>query len=84
MNNFEYAIPESLDKALEYLEVKQSRVKAGGIDLLDQMKEGLVTPVRLVNIRDLADLKFIKRESGSIDAFWADPTIHTYVWIHQA
>ena len=37
MNNFEYAIPESLDKALEYLEVEQSRVKAGGIDLLDQM-----------------------------------------------
>jgi len=44
MNNFEYAIPESVDKALEYLEMKQSQLKAGGIDLLDQMKEGLVSP----------------------------------------
>ena len=64
MNNFEYAIPESLDKALEYLEVKQSRLKAGGIDLLDQMKEDLIAPERLVNIRDLADLKFVNKEKS--------------------
>jgi xanthine dehydrogenase YagS FAD-binding subunit len=67
MNNFEYAIPESVDKALEYLEAKNARLKAGGIDLLDQMKEGLISPKRLVNIREMVDLKFIKKaENGDI------------------
>ncbi len=64
MNNFEYALPESIDKALEYLDVKESKLKAGGIDLLDQMKEGLINPQRLVNIRDMADLKFIRKEKN--------------------
>jgi xanthine dehydrogenase YagS FAD-binding subunit len=35
-------------------------VKAGGIDLLDRMKEGLETPNKLVNIRNISSLRGIK------------------------
>jgi xanthine dehydrogenase YagS FAD-binding subunit len=34
-------------------------VKAGGIDLIDLMKEGLLTPRRLVNLRGVAELSVI-------------------------
>ncbi|WP_414041931.1 FAD binding domain-containing protein [Acidithiobacillus sp. M4-SHS-6] len=42
-------------------------VKAGGVDLLDLMKEGLVNPRRLVDISRLAELQGIAREGdGSL------------------
>jgi len=59
MNNFEYAMPDSLEKTLEYLRSPHTQVKAGGIDLLDLMKENLIAPRRLVNIRDLAELRIL-------------------------
>ena len=37
---------------------------AGGIDLLDLMKEGLVAPARLVGLRDLAELTTIDEVNG--------------------
>jgi xanthine dehydrogenase YagS FAD-binding subunit len=39
-------------------------VKAGGIDLLDLMKEGLLSPRRVVNLRDIPELGRIAEESG--------------------
>jgi xanthine dehydrogenase YagS FAD-binding subunit len=39
-------------------------VKAGGIDLIDLMKEGLLTPRRLVNLRNVADLGVITEGQG--------------------
>ncbi len=39
-------------------------VKAGGIDLLDLMKEGLLTPRRVVNLRDIPELGRIAEEPG--------------------
>ncbi|HVB47586.1 MAG TPA: FAD binding domain-containing protein, partial [Burkholderiales bacterium] len=42
-------------------------LKAGGIDLLDLMKEGLLTPKRIVNLRAIADLGRIAEEpDGSV------------------
>jgi xanthine dehydrogenase YagS FAD-binding subunit len=38
-------------------------LKAGGIDLLDLMKEGLLTPRRLVNLRDMPELAGIMEQS---------------------
>ena len=35
-------------------------VKAGGVDLLDRMKEGLETPNKLVNIRNISSLRGIR------------------------
>jgi len=39
-------------------------VKAGGVDLLDLMKEGLLAPARLVNLRSLPDLDGIAEEGA--------------------
>ena len=32
---------------------------------------------------DNSEIKFALRVSGTIDAFWATPAIHDYVWIHK-
>jgi xanthine dehydrogenase YagS FAD-binding subunit len=39
-------------------------LKAGGIDVLDLMKEGLLTPRRVVNLRDIPELGRIVEEPG--------------------
>ncbi len=32
---------------------------------------------------DNSEIKFVLRDAQSIEDFWLDPTVHTYVWIHQ-
>ncbi len=39
-------------------------LKAGGVDLLDLMKEGLLTPRRLINLRGVAGLDVISDNGG--------------------
>jgi len=41
-------------------------LKAGGIDLLDLMKEGLLCPSRIVNLRDVPDLDAIAEDGGGV------------------
>jgi xanthine dehydrogenase YagS FAD-binding subunit len=41
-------------------------IKAGGIDLLDLMKEGLLNPRRLINIRALPGLDRIEPDGGGV------------------
>ncbi len=66
MNKFEYAQPKSIAEVFQYLK-DDSKIKAGGVDLLDLMKEGLSEPRRLVNIRNIDELKFINEKSdGSL------------------
>ena len=44
-----------------------SIVKAGGIDLLDLLKEGLLTPARVVNLRGIAGLDaIVEDEDGGL------------------
>jgi len=59
MKAFEYVTAQSIDGALAALAEKpdQSRVKAGGIDLLDEMKERLIAPERVVHIRGVSELQ---------------------------
>jgi xanthine dehydrogenase YagS FAD-binding subunit len=52
---FEWSDAASVPDALELLDGK-SMIKAGGIDLMDRLKEGLDAPSRLVNIRTIAGL----------------------------
>jgi xanthine dehydrogenase YagS FAD-binding subunit len=60
MKNFEYVLPASVSEALAFLSEKGAVAKAGGIDLLDIVKEGLAAPSRLVNIGSLKELAFIR------------------------
>jgi len=41
-------------------------VKAGGIDVLDLMKEGLLAPAKLVNLREVPGLDEILEEDGGV------------------
>lgn len=52
MKSFSYATARSVDSALELVR-DQGRFLAGGMDLLGEMKEGLVEPDLLVNIKQL-------------------------------
>ena len=58
MNKFTFVDCTTVGQALDQL-TPDSTVKAGGIDLLDLMKDGIVTPARLVNIRNVASLRGI-------------------------
>jgi xanthine dehydrogenase YagS FAD-binding subunit len=49
--------------------------KAGGIDLLDLMKEGLLTPRRIVNLRAVAGLDRIDEENGGALRIGANATL---------
>jgi xanthine dehydrogenase YagS FAD-binding subunit len=59
MNRFAFVDCTTVDQALTELN-NGALLKAGGIDLLDLMKEGIVTPPRLVNIRNVSSLRGIR------------------------
>ena len=58
MNRFAFIDCTTVDHALAELS-NGAVLKAGGIDLLDLMKEGIVNPPRLVNIRNVGSLRGI-------------------------
>ncbi|HEY1984759.1 MAG TPA: xanthine dehydrogenase family protein subunit M [Terracidiphilus sp.] len=65
MNKFAFVDCTTVDQALA--ELKEGAViKAGGIDLLDLMKEGIVTPPKLVNIRKVGSLRGITASSDGL------------------
>jgi xanthine dehydrogenase YagS FAD-binding subunit len=68
MNRFEFAKATTLAEARSLKAEKNGSVlKAGGIDLLDHMKEHLVEPPRVVDIKSLPGMKEIAVEAdGSL------------------
>ena len=59
MRAFEYASPDTPAQALKLL-IPGSTPLAGGSDLLGLMKDDVETPTRLVNLKDLRDLKGVR------------------------
>jgi xanthine dehydrogenase YagS FAD-binding subunit len=61
MRAFEYASPATKEQAVGLLGTSwgQAEVLAGGTDLLSLMKDDIVHPKRLVNIKEIADLRGI-------------------------
>ncbi|MGE5111508.1 MAG: FAD binding domain-containing protein [Acidobacteriaceae bacterium] len=64
MRPFEYASAKTKQQAVALLNA-DSAVLAGGSDLLALMKDEVVTPKRLVNIKDIPDLYAVKSVKGS-------------------
>jgi xanthine dehydrogenase YagS FAD-binding subunit len=58
MNSFEWANATSVAEA-QTLREEGAVFKAGGVDLLDMMKERLTTPKRVVNIREISGFDHI-------------------------
>lgn len=65
MNRFEWTDAASVKEAVAQLNGRTA-VKAGGVDLLDRLKEGLEAPERLVNIRNIRGLDRIEEGSGGL------------------
>lgn len=65
MNAFEWADARSVEQVFA-LTVKGAAVKAGGVDLVDLMKEGLAKPTRVINIRNIPGLDQISDDNGGV------------------
>ena len=63
MKEFEYVNATSLDEALSFLD-ENTAIIAGGTDLLTGMKNNVLSPSRLVNIKAIPDLNYIKYSEG--------------------
>ena len=65
MNRFEWVNANSVDQALASV-TDESAFKAGGVDLLDLMKDGIASPSRLVNIRQVSGLDQISEDEKGL------------------
>lgn len=69
MNPFEYVSPKKVEDVPGLLDRKRGRstaIMAGGIDLLGEMKDNLASPDRLVNLKSLPELKFVKHGKSEL------------------
>jgi len=64
VKNFEWVQPETIADAVAALGHPGAMALAGGVDLLDRLKERLESPSRLVSLRRLPGLGAIKVEAG--------------------
>jgi len=65
MKPFAIADCTTVEAALKEI-ARGGMVKAGGVDLIDRMKNGTDTPERLVNIRNIAALRGIQQTSDGV------------------
>src|SRR5437763_16732911 len=68
MRAFEYASPKTREQAVALLGKQwgETEILAGGTDLLSLMKDDVVTPRRLVNIKQVPGMHAISNERGGI------------------
>jgi xanthine dehydrogenase YagS FAD-binding subunit len=68
MNSFEYASPTDLEGAIGLLEDKFGEVEilAGGTDLVTSLKQGIVSPKRLVSLKAIPALKGIEAGADAV------------------
>ncbi|MDY6861475.1 MAG: FAD binding domain-containing protein [Thermodesulfobacteriota bacterium] len=59
---FEYIAPKEIDEVLTILseEREDAKIIAGGTDILINMKQKIITPKYLVDLKEIRDLKYIK------------------------
>ena len=68
MRSFDMFVPESIDELLQFLDTHQSAVHiiANGTDLIKRIQRKQVNPKVLVDITGLQELKYVKKQDGSI------------------
>jgi xanthine dehydrogenase YagS FAD-binding subunit len=66
MNSFQYVTAHTLDEAVD-LVGKNGRYLAGGIDLLSEMKDYIVSPDVLVNVKDISQLQSLHTVPEPLD-----------------
>lgn len=67
MNSFEHVTAGSLETLYDYFKNGwNTRIIAGGTDLLHEMKNGIISPDRLLDIKNIPDLEFVREENGGL------------------
>jgi len=68
MRPFEYLSPNTRTQAISLLGAGwgSSEILAGGTDLLALMKDDVITPKRLINIKDIKDLRGVSSNAGGL------------------
>jgi xanthine dehydrogenase YagS FAD-binding subunit len=70
MRSFEWVDAKSIDEAAALLAMTTAKApviaKAGGMDLLDLMKEGIVQPTRVVNLKSIGSLGEVKLDASGM------------------
>lgn len=66
MKRFEHSSPTSVQDAVKLLSAQNARVMAGGTDLLGVMKDGLLPTDRVVSLRAIKGLDYIREDSGEL------------------
>ncbi len=77
MKSFEYVSPTDLESAIGLLDADfgETEILAGGTDLITSLKQGLVSPKRVVNIKEISALKGIDSANGSVRIGAATPLV---------
>ncbi|GBC98462.1 Putative xanthine dehydrogenase YagS FAD-binding subunit [bacterium HR17] len=88
MRPFEYIKPSSLEEAVGALgrQWRDAKVLAGGVDLLGELKEGIIAPQRIVNLKSLRHLHYIRfseRDGLRLGALVTLTEIETHSVIRQ-
>src|SRR4030042_267869 len=62
IHRFDYRAPKTLQEALSLLDENrdQARILAGGTDLVVQMKQGLINPALIVDVKKIPELNRLK------------------------
>lgn len=70
MRSFEWVDAKSIEEAAALLSTTTTKApviaKAGGMDLLDLMKEGIVQPTRVVNLKSIGALNDVKVDASGL------------------
>jgi aerobic carbon-monoxide dehydrogenase medium subunit len=66
MRRFDLATPQTLSECLKLLAARggDTKVLAGGTDLLPQMKNGLLKPARVIDLSGVAELRVLAADDG--------------------
>lgn len=83
MKNFDYVLPRSAAEASAAAAKPGAVLKAGGTELLDRLKEGILSPAALVNLLSVDGLAGVREEGGrlvvgattTLDALDHDPLL---------
>jgi xanthine dehydrogenase YagS FAD-binding subunit len=88
MRAFEYVKPATVAEAVRELgrSWADAKILAGGIDLLGELKEGIIAPQRIVNIKGISGLRYIRfseKEGLRLGALVTLEEIETHQVIRQ-
>ncbi len=88
MRAFEYVKPTTVAEAVRELgrSWTDAKILAGGVDLLGELKEGIIAPQRIVNIKGIGGLRYIRfseKEGLRLGALTTLEEIETHQIIQQ-